>query len=57
MKIDGENHHFPIRQGFPAVKTVKEDCRQSKLYLFFLLGPEVDLRRLTGAYVLSCQYL
>lgn len=20
---DGENHHFPIRQGYPAVKTVK----------------------------------
>lgn len=53
--LDGENHHFPIRQGYPAVKTVKSDCRQSRLY--FLLGPEVDRRGPSRAHVLSCQDL
>lgn len=40
---DGENHHFPIRQGYPAVKTVKTTTVEAGC--IFLLGPEVDLVR------------
>lgn len=55
MKMMCENHHFPIRQGYPAVKTVNRTAVEAGCY--FLLGPEVDREGPSRAHVLSRQGL
>lgn len=49
---DGENHHFPIRQGYPAVKTVKRTAVEAGC-IFFCWG----LKWIGGTFSGPCPVL